>query len=222
MRRHGGEEGTGTGTGGGGFSSYFFHDGPQRHVAGQRVHAQRGQLHHAAALGALEGQAEGPPDGVVGRRLQQRVQAALAEGVRAGQHARVREEGVAHGAGQLLLQEVHHVRVLEGGQPVGRGSLLHPLTPPPAPPKKVMEEKNRPCGGGCSDQTWRLKNTSRHEIKLTDFMAQEFFFFLKSRLFIPNKKNKSRDLSFAALFKFVFHWLLNLTAYADEKGWIVF
>lgn len=89
--------------------SYFFNDGTQGHVGGQGVDARRKQLHHAATVGALEGQTQRPPDGVVGRGLEQRVQAALAEGVRAGQHARVTEQGVAHGAGEVLLQEFHDV-----------------------------------------------------------------------------------------------------------------
>lgn len=46
--------------------SYFLNDGAQGHVGGQGVDAQRGQLHHAATVGALEGQTVGPPDGVVG------------------------------------------------------------------------------------------------------------------------------------------------------------
>lgn len=33
--------------------SYFFNDGPQRHVGGQSVYARRGQFHYAAAVGAF-------------------------------------------------------------------------------------------------------------------------------------------------------------------------
>lgn len=33
--------------------SYFLDDGPQRHVGGQSVHTRRGQLHHAATVGAF-------------------------------------------------------------------------------------------------------------------------------------------------------------------------
>lgn len=85
----------------------FLDDGSQRYVGGQRVDARRGQLDHAAALGAFERQAEWPPDGIVGRHLEQVIQAALTEGVRARQDARVSEQRVAHRARQVLLEAVH-------------------------------------------------------------------------------------------------------------------
>lgn len=88
---------------GGRHRSYFLDDGPQRHVGGQRVHAHRGQLDHAAAVGALERQPQWTPDGVVGGQPEQVVQTGLTEGVRARQHTRVREQSVAHGARQVLL-----------------------------------------------------------------------------------------------------------------------
>ena len=75
--------------------SYFLNDGPQRYIDGQRVYACRGQLHHAATVGAFQRQAQRTPDGVVGGHLEQVVQAALTEGVRARQDTRVREQTVA-------------------------------------------------------------------------------------------------------------------------------
>ena len=87
--------------------SYFLNDGPQRYVGGQSVYARRGQLHHAATVGAFERQAERTPDGIVGGHLEQVVQAALTEGVRARQDSWVTEQRVAHGARQVLLQVVH-------------------------------------------------------------------------------------------------------------------
>lgn len=47
------------------------------------------------------------PDGVVGRHLEQVVQAVLTEGVRAWQDTRVSKQRVADRAGQVLLQVVH-------------------------------------------------------------------------------------------------------------------
>lgn len=49
----------------------------------------------------------GPPDWSSWPGLEHRVQAALAEGARARQHAWVTEQGGAHRAGEFLLQEVH-------------------------------------------------------------------------------------------------------------------
>lgn len=86
---------------------YFLNDGSQRHVRGQSLHPRGRQLHHAATVGALQRQAEGTPDGIVVGHLEQVVQAGLTEGVRAGQDPWVREQRVAHGAGQVFLQGFH-------------------------------------------------------------------------------------------------------------------
>lgn len=59
----------------------FLDDSPQRHVGGQSIYTRRGQLHHTATVGAFQRQAERTPDGVVGRHLEEIVQAGLAEGV---------------------------------------------------------------------------------------------------------------------------------------------
>lgn len=88
-------------------ATYFFNDGPQGDVAGQGVHTRRGQLHHAATVGAFDGQAKRAPYGVIVGRLQQVLQARFAEGVRAREDPGVGEQLVAHGASQVLLQAVH-------------------------------------------------------------------------------------------------------------------
>lgn len=88
--------------------SYFLNNGSQRHVGRESVHAGRGQLRHTAAVGAFDGQAQRAPDGGVAGHLEQVVQAVFAESMGTRQDARVREERVAHRAGQVLLHAVHH------------------------------------------------------------------------------------------------------------------
>lgn len=96
---------------------YFLNDGSQRHIRGQGFQTCQRQLHHAATVGALQGQAERTPDGVVADRyFEQVVQASFTEGVRAGQDPGVREERVAHRARQVFLQGFHG-----GGEARGPG-----------------------------------------------------------------------------------------------------